>query len=35
MASAHRDWDVAGEVLCEPVEGDDANYAVRFHHSFL
>jgi len=28
VASAHGDWDTAGEVFCGLVEEDDANYAV-------
>ena len=36
VASAHGDWDKAGEVFCGLVEEDDANYAVRSTiHSFV
>jgi len=33
VASARGDWVTAGDVLRGLVEEDDANYAVRFHHS--
>jgi hypothetical protein len=35
VASARGAWETAGAVLCGLVQEGDANYAVRFNHSFV